>query len=105
MASTPTNDDPVSNPTWLGNISAFFTPGEIGCMSAQGIDLGSYDGVRHHATDIYEQTRVGNMPLGGTAWPASQVQTFLNWINTGFPMGTAPAPSGRFVSHRRASRR
>ena len=93
MASTPTNDDPVANPTYLGNISAFFTPGDIGCMSAQGIDLGSYDGVRHHATDIYEQTRVGNMPLGGTAWPASQVQTFLNWINTGFPMGTPPVPA------------
>jgi tyrosinase len=92
MASTPTNDDPVANPTYLGNISAFFTAGDIGCMSAQGIDLGSYDGVRHHATDIYEQTRAGNMPLGGTPWTTGWVQTFLNWINTGFPMGTVPAP-------------
>ena len=36
MASTPTNDDPVVNPTYLGNISGFFTPGDIGWMSAQG---------------------------------------------------------------------
>nr|WP_315380815.1 tyrosinase family protein [uncultured Sphingomonas sp.] len=87
------NDAPIANPTYLGNIAGFFDPGEIQCMSAQGIDLGSYEGVRRHATDIYEQTKAGNMPLGGTPWTTVRVQTFLNWINTGFPMGEPPTPS------------
>jgi hypothetical protein len=93
MAANPPGDGPVATPTYLGNIKAFFSAGEIGCMGAQGIDLSSYDGVRHHATDIYEQTNAGNMPMGGTRWGAAQVQTFLNWIKTGFPMGTAPDPA------------
>lgn len=93
MAQPPLGDDPVPTPTYLGNISAFFTAGEVSCMSAQGIDLASYGGVRHHATDIYEQTKAGNMPLGGPPWTPGRVQTFLNWIETGFPMGTAPLPA------------
>jgi hypothetical protein len=92
MASNPASDDPVATPTYLGTIKAFFSPGEIGCMSAQGIDLASYEGVRHHATDIYEQTKAGFMPLGGTRWTAGRVRTFLNWIETGFPKGTTPDP-------------
>lgn len=98
MASETPGDDPVASPTYLGNIKAFFSSGEIRCMSAQGIDLASYDGVRHHATDIYEQTKAGNMPLGGPAWSAGRVQTFLNWIENGFQLGTAapqqPIPGG-----------
>lgn len=90
---TQATDAPVAQPTYLGNIAAFFDAGEIKCMSAQGIDLGSYDGVRGHATDIYEQTKAGNMPMGGTRWTAGRVKTFLNWINTGFPMGVAPVPT------------
>ncbi len=90
---TQAPDAPVPQPTYLGNIAAFFDAGEIGCMSAQGIDLSSYTGVRQHATDIYEQTKVGNMPKGGTRWTTGRVQTFLNWIKTGFPMGVAPSPA------------
>jgi tyrosinase len=92
MAINPPGNDPVANPTYLGNIRGFFDDGEIACMKPHGIDLASYDGVRHHATDIYEQTRAGNMPMGGTRWTDARVQTFLNWIKTGFPMGVAPTP-------------
>lgn len=100
-----TSDDPlVADPTWSGNpapggnIQDFFDAGEIACMNAQGIDLSSYSSVRGHSTDIYEQTKSGNMPMGGTPWSANRVQTFLNWINTGFPMGSetpqpGPAPT------------
>lgn len=93
MAGNPANDGPIANPTFLGNIRGFFDAGEIACMSPQGIDLSSYDSVRHHATDIYEQTKAGNMPRGGVRWTNARVQTFLNWIKTGFPMGVAPAPT------------
>lgn len=92
MPDPASDDAPIANPTWYGNISGFFDDGEIQCMAAQGIDLASYGGVRKHATDIYEQTRVGNMPMGGTAWTAGRVRTFLNWIATGFPLGVAPPP-------------
>jgi hypothetical protein len=97
MTDTAADDPVVQNPTWTGNIQGFFDAGEIACMNAQGIDLSSYDSVKGHSTDIYEQTKSGNMPLGGTPWTANRVQTFLNWINTGFPYGSAaesPASGG-----------
>jgi len=93
MPNAPANDQPVPNPTYNGNIKAFFKAGDIRCMRSQGIDLGSYDGVRHHATDIYEQTKSGNMPQGGERWSEAWVQTFLNWIKTGFPLGAEPVPT------------
>ena len=86
------DDDPVvPNPTWLGNIRYFFNSDDIGCMKPRGIDLSSYTDVKSHAFNIYLQTQNGNMPLGGPPWSANRVQTFLNWINTKYPMG-APAP-------------
>lgn len=95
MTDSTANDDPlVPNPTWTGNIQDFFDSGEIACMNAQGINLASYDSVKQHSTDIFEQTKSGNMPLGGTPWSANRVQTFLNWINTGFPMGSGQAGGG-----------
>src|SRR4051812_28535116 len=93
--STDPADDPlVTNPTWTGNVQGFFDEGEIACMSAQGIDLSSYAGVKGHSTDIYEQTKSGNMPLGGTPWTSNRVHTFLNWINTGFPYAPSDSPGG-----------
>jgi len=93
MAANPITDDPIANPTFLGNIRGFFDAGEVACMGPHGIDLSSYDGVRKHATDIYEQTKAGYMPKGGVRWTNGRVQTFLNWIKTGFPMGVAPPPA------------
>jgi hypothetical protein len=88
MTDTAANDDPVvPNPTWTGNIRAFFTSGEISCMQGQGIDLSSYDDVKANGQDIYGETASGNMPLGGTPWSANRVQTFQNWMNNDYPMG------------------
>jgi hypothetical protein len=64
-------------------------------MNAQGIDLSSYASVKGHSTDIYEQTKWQNMPQGGTPWTPNRVQTFLNWINTGFPYAPSDSPGGR----------
>jgi hypothetical protein len=91
MADT---DPLVSNPTWTGNIQAFFDPGDIACMSGQGIDLSSYDSVKANAPGIYEQTSNGNMPLGGPPWSANRVQTFRNWMDNGYPKSPRPAGSG-----------
>lgn len=91
----PSPPEPVvEHPTWTDDISKFFRPGDIGCMRAQGIDLSSYEGVRSHATDIYLQTKIGNMPRGGPRWSKNRVETFFNWIQDKFPVGGgAPAPS------------
>ena len=85
MTDNSDSDSIVSNPTWTGNIQAFFDAGDIACMKGQGIDLSSYDGVKANAPAIYEQTSSGNMPLGGPAWSANRVQTFKNWMDTGYP--------------------
>jgi hypothetical protein len=97
------DDDPlVANPTWSGssaagaNVQDFFNSDEIRCMNSQGIDLSTYESVRKHATDIWEQTKAQNMPAGGPPWSGNRVQTFRNWIDTGFPetpvTGTADDP-------------
>jgi hypothetical protein len=92
--STADNDPLVSNPTWTGNIQAFFDAGEVACMKAQGIDLSSYDSVKANAPAIYQQTSSGNMPLGGPPWSANRVQTFKNWMDTGYPKSPRAGGSG-----------
>jgi hypothetical protein len=93
-STAPTDDPLVPNPTWTGNVQGFFDAGEIACMNAQGIDLSSYASVKGHSTDIYEQTKWQNMPQGGPPWSSNRVQTFLNWINTGFPYSPAESTGG-----------
>lgn len=80
----PSDDSPVAEPTWKDNIAHFFDDDEVGCMKQHGIDLSSYDSVVSHASNIFEKTQSGAMPMGKPRWPATQVQTFLNWIDNGF---------------------
>ena len=97
MASDPV----VDNPTYLGNIRYFFTAEDIDHMQQKGIDLGSYDGVKSHAVQIYSAvTPPAWMPPDTSRqWSANRCQTFLNWISTGYPMGTpAIAPTTPVVS-------
>lgn len=47
-------------------------------------DLFSYSDVADHADAIVGALRSGRMPCDG-AWPASQVETFQRWIDTGKP--------------------
>ncbi len=87
-------DNPVvTHPTWYGQIRDFFTEIDVAHMAAKGIDLGSYAGVKANAVSIYSQTSAGSMPPANP-WGADQVQTFLNWITDGYPLGTpTPAPA------------
>ncbi|MFM5894625.1 MAG: tyrosinase family protein [Novosphingobium sp.] len=86
------DDDPIIDaPTYLGNIRYFFAAIDIDHMQQKGIDLGSYDGVKQHAVQIYSATSQGEMPPGaGRQWSANRCQTFLNWIVADYPMGTPP---------------
>jgi tyrosinase len=84
----------ASSPTWYGDIKDKFTPADIACM--QGVmgpafNLGSYQFVVEHASQIYQVVASGYMPKGGPAWSTEWVTTFRNWIAAGFPEGTAPA--------------
>lgn len=84
MPATPSST--IEHPTWYGNIRTMFTAMDISHMSAQGLDLTSYDEVRGSAGSIYGQVVAGNMPPG-QPWSADQAQTFLNWMTDGFPKG------------------
>lgn len=91
-----TVDDPVvDNPTYLGNIRYFFRDIDIDHMQQKGIDLGTYDGVKDHAVQIYSAvTPPAYMPPDEAGqWSANRCQTFLNWMTNNYPMGTAPAAS------------
>lgn len=85
-----------TSPTWYGDIKDKFTPGDIGCMQSvmgKAFNLGSYQFVVEHASQIYQVVASGYMPKNGTPWSAEWVTTFRNWIAAGFPEGTPPARS------------
>ncbi|MEY2926214.1 MAG: hypothetical protein RL367_691 [Pseudomonadota bacterium] len=87
------NVDPViDSPTYMGNIRYFFSVDDIDHMGKKGIDLGSYNGVKAHAVQIYSAVVAGQMPpKPAIPWSANRSQTFLNWMKAGYPMGQAPA--------------
>jgi tyrosinase len=99
-------DDPIiPDPTYLGNIRNFFRPMDIQHMAQKNIDIGTYDGVKENALDVFFQTQPPNAkmppPEFGPQWSANRSQTFKNWITNGYPLGTAtptptetPAPAG-----------
>ena len=90
-----TEHDPetlVERPTYLGNIRHFFEEADRRCMRRQDIELGTYEGVRFHAVQIYNRTREGTMPPEGEnrRWSEARVQTFYNWMENGYQRGEAP---------------
>ena len=48
----------------------------------RAFDLWSYEDVSTHADAIASRLRDGSMPCDG-AWPATQVDLFQRWIDTG----------------------
>ncbi len=50
----------------------------------RAFDLFDYADVAGHADAIVGALRSGRMPCDG-AWPASEVETFQRWIDTGKP--------------------
>jgi tyrosinase len=81
---------PIANPTWYGNIRQMFNSVDVSHMSAQGLDLTSYEQVVASAGPIYGQVATGAMPPG-EPWSPDMVQTFLNWMSNNFPKGS-PTP-------------
>ncbi len=91
----PTPAQPKVTPTWHGTIKNYFTPCEINCMRlAVQLDLSSYDDVKLHAQNIWEQVSEHNMPMGGPYWSDEWVQTFRDWIDAGFPQGVPQQLAG-----------
>jgi tyrosinase len=95
MADNDVADQVVASPTYMADIRFFFRPEDVEHMAAKGIDLGTYDGVKRNALSVYAQTSAGNMPPDAAGrWSADRLQTFLNWITNGYPLGSAtPDPT------------
>ncbi|WP_372742553.1 tyrosinase family protein [Neptunomonas sp.] len=87
MAS-PSKEKPIKDPTYMKDIRHFFSVNDINHMRCKGIELGTYEGVKSNAADIYGQTSSGHMPPDDP-WSEARVQTFLNWIVAKYPLGTA----------------
>ena len=85
------NDPIVEKPTYMAHIRYFFDPIDIDHMkAARGIELGTYAGVRKNALAIRGHTNAGDMPPEPERkWSPQRRQTFLNWIMTNYPQGTA----------------
>lgn len=95
MADNQSNDPVIADPTYMADIRFFFTPDDISHMAPKGYDLGTYDGVKANASDIYAHTAPPNpdMPMNAPKWSANRSQTFQNWIINGCPLGTATPPA------------
>lgn len=81
-------------PTWYGDIQKMFTSADIGCMQAtmgNAFNLGSYQFVEEHSSQIYQVVASGYMPKGGPAWPQVWVDTFRAWVAGGYQEGTPPS--------------
>jgi hypothetical protein len=91
MGDSASAGQAVASPTYMNDIRGFFRPKDVQHMAGMGIELGTYEGVKSHAIDIYAQTQAGLMPRHEPAarWSAERLQTFLNWITNGYPLGTA----------------
>lgn len=99
MPAGPTDNDPiVPNPTYMGYIRDCFTDDDVKHMAHKNIDLGTYDGVKTNATNIYIQTLQpdGTMPKSDPPpapprpkWSANRSQNFKTWILNKCPLGTA----------------
>lgn len=94
-AAARPGDTVVASPTWFADIRHYFTDIDIDHMGKMGVDLSTYEGVKLKASSIYFLTAPPSptMPKDAPKWSAERSQTFKNWINTGFPMGSAtPGP-------------
>ena len=86
MTETTINNQ--QNPTWDNAIKNFFTPGDIACMSARGLDLSDYQTVKENGQDIARSVESGRMPPGNP-WSNAKVETFKLWVANGAPKGEA----------------
>ena len=85
-------DELVEHPTYLEHIRYFFDALDIDHMRAiAGMDLGTYEGVKAKASQIYFQTSAGKMPPEAERrWPKNRVTTFRNWMVDKCPLGVSP---------------
>ena len=97
MADNTVPDQVVASPTYMADIRSYFRPEDVDHMSAKGIDLGTYDGVKRNVLAVFAHTAPPNAdmpPDPAGKWSAERSQTFKNWIVNGYPLGTATPPVG-----------
>ena len=89
MSNNNITDEIVQNPTYMENIRLFFEPEDIACMRGNGIDLGTYEGVKFNALRIYFRTEEDTMPppLLNRPWSEARKRTFYNWMKNDYPRG------------------
>ena len=83
---------PPPTVTWDNKIKGFFTEQDIGCMKSvesNRFDLSKKSDVVKHASDIYCETFIGDMPLNDDekkVWAAEdRPADFKTWMLSGYP--------------------
>jgi hypothetical protein len=91
----------------MGYIRDCFTDDDVKHMAQKNIDLGTYDGVKTNATNIYIQTLQpdGTMPKSDpppapprAMWSANRSQNFKTWILNKCPLGNATPRSAKLLA-------
>jgi tyrosinase len=82
----------IDNPTYLEHVRHFFVEEDLIHMSFRGHDLSTYQGLKNDAVSVQKLTAPPDAsmppPETGRAWSAERNQSFQNWMNNGFAIGT-----------------
>jgi len=76
--------------SYANDIKPLFSGIEVTHMSAQGLDLNSYDDVKNNAQTIYGRLTTPNprqlMPpaSSGGPWSADKIAKFKQWMDDGY---------------------
>lgn len=93
----------IKNPTYFEHVRHFFDDKDHECMFPRKWDFTTYETLRANASDVFTATEPPNasMPKDGRKWSQERSNTFLNWMDNDFPIGT---PKTRPLSQSTASR-
>ena len=98
-------DTVIANPTYIEHVRHFFEDVDLEHMFKRGYDLTTYPTLKANAQAVIDQTRppeAAMPPEPERKWSQERFQSFQNWVDNGFPLGTVtpvavqqPAPAER----------
>ena len=84
----------IDNPTYMEHVRHFFEDADLEHMFLRGVDLTTYPALKDAASRVFQVTRPPDAfmpPEPDRKWSQERHQSFVNWMQNDFPLGT-PAP-------------
>lgn len=84
-------DTVIANPTYIEHVRHFFEDVDLEHMFKRGYDLTTYPTLKANEQAVIDQTRppeAAMPPEPERKWSQERFQSFQNWVDNGFPLGT-----------------